>query len=198
MVESDAIRKDAEARAAEVDRRLASLESEIAALRNAAQTEGEAERQRLARHTEAEIAKIQSHSEQEIASAAKAARADLKRYSAELAIDLAEQKLRARMGILPGHAALLTQLGTGQLTYTSGGRTRALSLQGGFAEVLPGNVRVLANLAVPAEEVDVERARRELQEAEQQVINPALGVDPAVALDAMAWAQARVDAASEK
>ena len=104
MVESDAIRKDAEARAAEVDRRLASLESEIAALRTAAQTEGEAERQRLARHTEAEIAKIQSHSEQEIASAAKAARADLKRYSAELAIDLAEQKLRARMTPEAEHA----------------------------------------------------------------------------------------------
>ena len=106
--------------------------------------------------------------------------------------------LSGYMGILPGHAALLTQLGTGQLTYTSGGRTRALSLQGGFAEVLPGNVRVLANLAIPAEEVDVDRARQELQVAEQQVINPALGVDPAVALDAMAWAQARVDAASQK
>ena len=51
----------------------------------------------MAQHTAAEIAKIQAHAEQEIASAGKAARMELKRYSAELAIDLAEQKIRARM-----------------------------------------------------------------------------------------------------
>ncbi len=102
------------------------------------------------------------------------------------------------MGILPGHAALLSQLGTGTLSYLVGGRRRSLSIQGGLAEVLPGNVRVLANLAERAEEVDVERARRDLTRAQEQVINPALGVDPAVALDAMAWAQARVDTAQQK
>ncbi len=102
------------------------------------------------------------------------------------------------MGILPGHAALLSQLGTGTLSYIVGGRRRSLSIQGGLAEVLPGNVRVLANLAERAEEVDVERARRDLSRAQEQVINPALGVDPAVALDAMGWAQARVDAAQQK
>ncbi len=97
MVEAEAARKDAEARAAEVDRKLADLGAEIAALRASSQTEAEAERQRLARHTAAEIAKIQAHSEQEIESAANAARMELKRHSAELAIDLAERKIRARM-----------------------------------------------------------------------------------------------------
>ena len=52
---------------------------------------------RMAQQTEAEIAKIQAHAEQEIASAGKAARMALKRYSAELAMGLAEQKVRARM-----------------------------------------------------------------------------------------------------
>jgi F-type H+-transporting ATPase subunit epsilon len=102
------------------------------------------------------------------------------------------------MGILPGHAALLGQLGTGFLSYTVGGRKRYLSVQGGFVEVLPDHVRVLANVAERAEEIDVERARDDLKKAQEQVINPSLGVDPAVALDAMAWAQARVDAAAQK
>jgi F0F1-type ATP synthase membrane subunit b/b' len=53
--------------------------------------------ERLAQHTAAEIAKIQAHAEQEIASAGKAARTELKRYSAQLAVELAEQKIRARM-----------------------------------------------------------------------------------------------------
>ncbi len=102
------------------------------------------------------------------------------------------------LGILPGHAALLGQLGTGFLSYTSGGRRRYLSVQGGFVEVLPDHVRVLANAAERAEEIDVERARQDLKRAQEQVVNPALGVDPAVALDALAWAQARVDAVAQR
>jgi F-type H+-transporting ATPase subunit epsilon len=98
------------------------------------------------------------------------------------------------LGILPGHAALLDILGTGVLSYGVGGRRRSLSVQGGFIEVLPEHVRVLANLAERAEDIDVERARADLKLAQEQVGNPALGVEPAVALDAMALAQARIDA----
>ena len=102
------------------------------------------------------------------------------------------------MGILPGHAALLGQLGTGALTYVVDGRKRILSVHGGFVEVLPDQVRVLANVAERAEEIDIEKARAELARANQEVINPALGVDPAVALEALSWAQARVEAAAQK
>jgi F-type H+-transporting ATPase subunit b len=97
MSESEKIRQDAEARAADVDRRLAGLEAEIAALRADSQRETQAETGRLANHAAAEIAKIQANSEQEIAAAGKAARTELKRYAAELAIDLAERKIRGRM-----------------------------------------------------------------------------------------------------
>jgi F-type H+-transporting ATPase subunit b len=97
IVEAEAAREEAEARAAEVDRRLANLEAEIAALRGEASREAEAETRRLEQHTAAEIGKIQAHSEQEIAAAAKAARMELRRYSAELAIELAERKIRDRM-----------------------------------------------------------------------------------------------------
>jgi F-type H+-transporting ATPase subunit epsilon len=102
------------------------------------------------------------------------------------------------LGVLPGHAPLLSELGTGFLSYSAGGRKRYLSVQGGFVEVLPDHVRVLANACERAEEIDVERARADLKRAEEEVGNSSLGVDPAVALDALAWARARVDAAEKK
>ena len=97
MEESLAVRKDAELRAADVDRRLAHLEADLAALRSEGERDARAEAERIERHTAAEIAKIQQHSEQEIVSAGKAARMELKRYAAELAVQMAEQKVRARM-----------------------------------------------------------------------------------------------------
>ena len=97
MVEAGEVRKEAEARAAEVDRRLANLEAEIATLRAESGKEEEAETGRFGRHTAAEIAKTQAQSEQEIAAAGKAARMELKRHCAELAVGLAKEKIRARM-----------------------------------------------------------------------------------------------------
>ena len=97
MVEAGDLRKEADARAAEVERRLAGLESEIAALRAESRNEAQAETSRMAERTALEMAKIQAQAEQEIASAAKAARIELKRYSAQLAVGLAEGKIRGRM-----------------------------------------------------------------------------------------------------
>jgi len=97
MIEADEIRKDAELRLADVEQRLRNLETEIATLRSEAQNEARAETERLTQHTAAEIAKIQQHAGQEIAAAAKAARLELKSYSASLAIGLAEKKIRDRM-----------------------------------------------------------------------------------------------------
>ena len=102
------------------------------------------------------------------------------------------------MGVLPGHAPLLSELGTGFLSYSAGGKKRYISIQGGFVEVLPDHVRVLANTAERAEDIDIERARTDLKRAQDQVVNPAVGVDPAVSLDALEWAQARVDTAEQK
>ena len=97
MIEAADARKEAEGRAAEVGRRLANLEAEIAALRQESQREAQSETERIARQTAAELAKIQAHVEQEIASAGKAARMELKRYTGRLAVELAERKIRARM-----------------------------------------------------------------------------------------------------
>ena len=97
MDESLHQREEAEAKAADVDRRLANLEKDIAALRGQGEIEAKAETARMAQQTADEIAKVQAHAEREIASAGKAARMALKQYSASLAMGLAEQKVRARM-----------------------------------------------------------------------------------------------------
>lgn len=102
------------------------------------------------------------------------------------------------LGILPGHAPLLGLLGTGVLSYNSGGKSKSLSVHGGFIEVLPEHVRVLANLAERAEDINVEKAKRDLKTAQEEVGNPALGVEPDTALDHMALAQARIDASEKK
>ena len=97
MIDAGEVRRQAEERAAEVDRRLANLEAEIALLRADSGKEEEAEAGRFVLHTAAEVAKTQVRAEQEIAAAGKAARLELKRYCAELAVGLAEEKIRARM-----------------------------------------------------------------------------------------------------
>jgi len=97
IAEAEEIRKQAEIRAAEVDRKLAGLETEIATLRTSAHREQEAEAERVRQQTAAELARLKEHAANEIVEAGKAARLELKRYSAQLAMDLAEQKIRRQM-----------------------------------------------------------------------------------------------------
>lgn len=51
------------------------------------------------------------------------------------------------VGILPGHAAMLSELGSGDLTYTLGGRRRSIRIEGGYLEVSGDHARVLAGSA---------------------------------------------------
>jgi F-type H+-transporting ATPase subunit epsilon len=104
------------------------------------------------------------------------------------------------LGILPGHAAIASLLGTGALSFLIGGRRHFVALQGGFLEVLADRVRVLADRAERAEEIDLERARTDLARANQQLANVAStpDADPQALLDAAALAQARVTAGEQK
>jgi len=102
------------------------------------------------------------------------------------------------LGILPGHAPLLGLLGVGTLTYMAGGQKRYIAVHGGFLEVAEDVVRVLADTAERAEEIDIERAKAALQRSQEESLNPALGVDPGAALAAMARAQARIATAELK
>lgn len=97
MTGAQKLREEADARAADVDRRLANLDADIAALRSESQAEVAAETERLKAHSAAEMAKIQVQVKQEIDTAGKAARMELRRYAAHLAIELAQRKIEARM-----------------------------------------------------------------------------------------------------
>jgi F-type H+-transporting ATPase subunit epsilon len=104
------------------------------------------------------------------------------------------------IGVLPGHAPLLSLLGSGVLRYSpqSGGR-KALAIHRGFVEVLPDRIRVLADLAEFAEEIDLAKARAAAAEASQKLMNNQAGAtDPGVTLEESELARARVEAAEQR
>jgi F-type H+-transporting ATPase subunit epsilon len=103
-------------------------------------------------------------------------------------------------GVLPGHAAFLTTLTAGELTYRQGREEQRLVVIGGFAEVNADRVIVLAESAERPEEIDRERAERARQRAEQRLAGRAAGgaaeeIDYARALAALARALARLQVA---
>lgn len=73
------------------------------------------------------------------------------------------------LGILPGHTPLISQLQTGVLSYTVGGRTAQLHVSGGFLEVKDDHVSVLAEVAERPEEIDAARARLAREHVEKQL-----------------------------
>lgn len=95
--EASKAKQEADARAAEIERKLAALGAEIDRLRGDSRTEMEAEALRTREETGHAIEKVQQHAEQEIASAGKHALQELKAYSARLALELAEQRVKAQM-----------------------------------------------------------------------------------------------------
>ncbi|MCL4852980.1 MAG: hypothetical protein KJZ78_16600 [Bryobacteraceae bacterium] len=97
IAEASRLRQDAEARARELEQRMASLATEIDHMRENARQEISAEADRVRMETEQQLSKVQAHAEQEIEAAAKASRQELKAYSAELALRLAESRIRARL-----------------------------------------------------------------------------------------------------
>ena len=73
------------------------------------------------------------------------------------------------LGILPGHAPLITELGAGEMSYRSGRDVHYLAIIGGYAEVLASRVVVLADVAERAEEIDADRARESKGRAEKRL-----------------------------
>src|SRR5213593_4629867 len=73
-------------------------------------------------------------------------------------------------GVLPGHAPLFSELKIGEVGYRKGNQWSYLAVAWGFVEVLPDQVRILAESAERAHEIDVERAKRAKERAEQHLI----------------------------
>ena len=73
------------------------------------------------------------------------------------------------LGVLPDHAALMTPLRIGIVTVRRESGEKLLALSGGFADVSPESVTILADSAELAEEINVERARKAKERAEQRL-----------------------------
>jgi F-type H+-transporting ATPase subunit epsilon len=102
------------------------------------------------------------------------------------------------LGILPGHAPLITELSVGEITFRENSTEQKLAVAWGFAEILPNKVTILAETAERPSEINVERARQAKERAEQRLTSGDTAVDVDRALDALHRAQARLDVASGK
>jgi len=112
-------------------------------------------------------------------------------YSNEVDVVVAPG-IEGQLGILPHHAPLMTTLQPGELRVRKGGEEFSLAISGGFLEVRPDRVIILADAAERAEEIDVRRAEEAKRRAEERLRQPTPEVDVAEAEAALHRALARL------
>ena len=81
------------------------------------------------------------------------------------------------LGILPGHTPLLATLKVGELWYRVGQEQHYVAIAGGFVEVLPDRVTVLAQIGERAQDIDVARAEAARKRAEERLARPSIDFD---------------------
>jgi len=96
------------------------------------------------------------------------------------------------LGILPRHAPLITTLTTGELRIKKGGSEQSLVVFGGFMEVTPDKVTILADSAERVEEIDFSRAEAARDRAEEAIRNRGEGVEIEEAMSALRRANLRL------
>lgn len=96
------------------------------------------------------------------------------------------------LGILPRHAALMTSLKPGTLKITQGGKETLIFVGGGFLEVLPDRVTVLADTAERAEEISIERAEAARKHAQEKLAGTLSTAEEVEFQQALAMAEARL------
>jgi F-type H+-transporting ATPase subunit epsilon len=102
-----------------------------------------------------------------------------------------------QLGILPHHAPLMTILQAGELVARRGGEEDTMAISGGFLEVRPDRIIVLADSAERAEEIDVERAEAAKKRAEQRLLEKPVEIDTARCESALRRAMARLTVAEK-
>jgi F-type H+-transporting ATPase subunit epsilon len=118
-------------------------------------------------------------------------------YSEEVDIVVAPGVL-GQLGILPHHAPLMTTLEPGELKVRKGGEEYSLVISGGFLEVRPDRIIVLADAAERAEEIDIARAEAAKERAQQRLTHPTPEVDLAQAEAALRRSLARLKVAEKR
>jgi len=101
--------------------------------------------------------------------------------------------VEGQLGILPHHAPLMTMLQPGELLVRKGGDEFCIAVSGGFLEVRPDRVIILADAAERVEEIDVQRAEEAKRRAEERLREHAPGVDMAQTEAALRRALARIE-----
>ena len=100
-----------------------------------------------------------------------------------------------QLGILPNHAPLMTSLNSGELITRHGGQEFCLAISGGFLEVRPDRVIVLADAAERAEEIDIARAEEARKRAQESLDHPLNRSEADLAEAALRRAIARISVA---
>ncbi len=102
------------------------------------------------------------------------------------------------LGVLPGHAPLLTSLKAGELSFKQAHRWQHAFIAWGFAEVLPGKVSILADVGELSEEIDLERATAAHKRARERIEKGGPDIDHARAMTALARAMGRIAVAGRQ
>ena len=106
--------------------------------------------------------------------------------------------VEGQLGILPHHAPLMTMLQAGELVARKGGQEEIIAISGGFLEVRPDRVIVLADQAERAEEIDMARAEAAKKRAEERLRDrKVVGLDEARAEAALRRALTRLSVAEK-
>jgi F-type H+-transporting ATPase subunit epsilon len=97
------------------------------------------------------------------------------------------------MGVLPEHTPLVAELGIGEVVVTVGGTEQRFMVNGGFVQVGPDRVTLMANEAEAAGEIDTEAAKADLKQSEEDLAKAELPEDVDAALDLAKTAETRIN-----
>ena len=118
-------------------------------------------------------------------------------YSEEVEIVIAPG-VEGQLGILPHHTPLMTTLEVGELIARKGGEEFCFCISGGFLEVRPDRVIVLADVAERSEDIDLARADEAKRRAQERIAHPTRGVDTARAEAALRRSLVRLKVAEKR
>ena len=106
--------------------------------------------------------------------------------------------IEGQLGILPHHMPLLTTLQAGELRLKKGNEEISLAVTGGFLEVQPDRVVILADAAERAEEIDIARAETAKRRAEERLAKRTTDLDSARADVSLARSLIRLKIAEKR
>ncbi|MFC1990405.1 F0F1 ATP synthase subunit epsilon [Chloroflexota bacterium] len=118
-------------------------------------------------------------------------------YSDEVDVVIAPG-IEGQLGILPHHTPLMTTLQVGEMVVRKGGEEFSMAISGGFLEVRPDRIIVLADMAERADEIDLTRAEEAKRRAEERLSRSAPDIDAARAEAALRRSLIRLKVAEKR